>query len=164
MPGHNLPATLGNRRRKDGDSGVNAGRQQLNGAQGGDLHFRVPAAAGRLTGLRHALAEWAQGSGLSSEDQEALTLASYEAMANSVEHAYTKDLQGVLDLRAVRDRARNRVTVTVTDYGAWKTPPIDPGTRGRGLPLIRGLSTDADITPTETGTTVSMSWPTTPTS
>ena len=138
---------------------MNAGQQQLDDVQEGDLHFRVPAAAARLTGLRHALAEWAEQSGLSAEDREALTLASYEAMANSVEHAYEGQLQGVLDLRAVRDQKQGRVTVTVTDFGQWKPPPIDPGSRGRGLPLIRGLTPDTEITPSDQGTMVSMSWP-----
>lgn len=138
---------------------MNPGQQQLDDVQEGDLHYRVPAAAARLTGLRHALAEWAERSGLSQEDREALILASYEAMANSVEHAYSGELEGVLDLRAVRDTEAGLVTVTVTDYGRWRPPPIDPGSRGRGLPLIRGLTTAADITPSEQGTTVSMSWP-----
>jgi serine/threonine-protein kinase RsbW len=138
---------------------VNQGLQQLDDVQEGDLHVRVPAVAGRLTGLRHALAEWAERAGLTSEDREALTLASYEAMANSVEHAYAGQLDGVLDLRAVRDRVEGRVVVTVTDFGQWRPPPTDPGTRGRGLPLIRGLTPDSAITPSTRGTTVSMSWP-----
>lgn len=138
---------------------MDQGQRQLDGVQEGDLHVRVPAVAGRLTGLRHALAEWAEQAGLPPEDREALTLASYEAMANSVEHAYAGQLQGVLDLRAVRDHAGGRVVITVTDYGQWRPPPADPGTRGRGLPLIRGLTPDATITPSPRGTTVSMSWP-----
>jgi serine/threonine-protein kinase RsbW len=142
---------------------VNAGQQQLDDVREGDLHFRVPAAPARLTGLRHALAEWAERSGLSREDREALILASYEAMANSVEHAYAGQLQGVLDLRAVRDPELGRVVVTVTDFGQWKPPPTHPGSRGRGLPLIRGLTPSAKITPSEQGTTVTMSWPITET-
>lgn len=138
---------------------MNQGQKQLDDVQEGDLHLRVPAVAGRLTGLRHALAEWAERAGLHPEDREALTLASYEAMANSVEHAYSGDLEGVLDLRAVRDRAGGRVVVTVTDYGQWRPPPSDPGTRGRGLPLIRGLTPDSAISPSPQGTTVSLSWP-----
>jgi serine/threonine-protein kinase RsbW len=138
---------------------VNQGQQQLDDVQEGDLHVRVPAVAGRLTGLRHALAEWAERAGLAPEDREALTLASYEAMANSVEHAYAGQLDGVLDLRAVRDPAEGRVVVTVTDFGQWRPPPTDPGTRGRGLPLIRGLTPDSAITPSARGTTVSMCWP-----
>jgi serine/threonine-protein kinase RsbW len=138
---------------------VNHGRTRLDDAQEGDLHLRVPAAAGRLTGLRHALAEWAERCGLAPEDREALTLASYEAMANSVEHAYAGQLQGVLDLRAERDAAERRLVVTVTDYGQWRPPPSDPGIRGRGLPLIRGLTPDSAIRPSPHGTTVSLSWP-----
>jgi len=138
---------------------VNVGRKQLGDVQEGDLHVRVPAVASRLTGLRHALAEWAEEVGLAAADREALTLASYEAMANTVEHAYADELEGVLDLRAVRDPAQGRVVVTVTDYGRWKPVPADPGTRGRGLPLIRGLTPAAAITPSPQGTTVSMSWP-----
>ncbi|MPZ84997.1 MAG: ATP-binding protein [Actinophytocola sp.] len=138
---------------------MNVGHTRPEDAQEGDLHVRVPAVAGRLTGLRHALAEWSERAGLPPDDSEALILASYEAMANTVEHAYIGQLQGVLDLRAVRDLARGCVTVTVTDYGRWKPPPADPGTRGRGLPLIRGLTATAAITPSTTGTTVAMSWP-----
>jgi serine/threonine-protein kinase RsbW len=138
---------------------VNQGRRQLSGDEEGDLHVRVPAVAGRLTGLRHALAEWAERVGLAPADREALTLASYEAMANSVEHAYSGQLEGVLDLRAERDESEGRVVVTVTDYGQWRPPPADPGVRGRGLPLIRGLTPDSKIRPSARGTTVSMSWP-----
>jgi serine/threonine-protein kinase RsbW len=137
---------------------VNVGRQNLENGQERDLHFRVPAAAGRLAELRHALAEWATGIGLSDEDTEALVLSSYEAMANSVEHAYRNQTQGVLDLLAQVDDGQGCVVVTVTDYGQWKTPQPSGGLRGRGLSLIKGLTTSSTITPTTGGTTVSMAW------
>jgi serine/threonine-protein kinase RsbW len=135
---------------------VDQGLQQLD-AQEGDLHVRVPADPGRLTGLRHALSEWAERVGLHVADREALTLASYEAMANAVEHAYAGRLRGIIELSAVTEPAR--VVVTVTDYGTWRTPPADVGTRGRGLTLIRGLTPDSAISSSDKGTTVSMSWP-----
>lgn len=138
---------------------MNAGQQQLDDVQEGDLHFRVPAAAARLTGLRHALTEWAERSGLSVEDREALILASYEAMANSVEHAYRDQTQGVLDLRGQVDDEQGRVIITVTDYGQWRPPRPSGGLRGRGLPLIQGLTSTSTITPTTSGTTVTMFWP-----
>jgi serine/threonine-protein kinase RsbW len=138
---------------------VNLGQHDLDGVQESDLHFLVPAAAGRLAGLRHALAEWARGIGLSDEDVEALVLASYEAMANSVEHAYRDQTQGVLDLRARIDTEQGRVVVTVRDYGEWKPPQPSGGLRGRGLSLIKGLTTTATVDPTTNGTTVSMFWP-----
>ena len=53
-----------------------------------------------------------------------------------------------------------RVVVTVTDYGKWKPPqPSKSNLRGRGLSLIRGLTSTATITPTTGGTTVTMFWP-----
>jgi serine/threonine-protein kinase RsbW len=137
---------------------VDQGLQELD-AQEGDLHVRVPADPGRLTGLRHALTEWAERVGLDLADREALALASYEAMANAVEHAYAGRMPGVVELTAVSEEAAGRVVVTVTDYGSWRTPPADVGTRGRGLTLIRGLTPDSTISASEQGTTVSMSWP-----
>lgn len=132
--------------------------QSLDGDRGGDLHLKVPAAAAQLVSLRHALAQWATRVGMADEDVEALVLASYEAMANSVEHAYRDQTgYGVLEVRGqVSD---SRVVVTVTDYGQWQPPRPTRGLRGRGLPLIQGLTGSATITPSEAGTTVSMTWP-----
>lgn len=142
-----------------GASAVNLGQQDLDSVPEGDLHFRVPAVPSRLAGLRHALAEWATRIGLPEEDTEALVLASYEAMANSVEHAYHDQTQGLLDLKARLDGAQSRVVVTVTDYGQWKPPQLSGGLRGRGLSLIKGLTNTSTITPTAGGTTVTMFWP-----
>jgi serine/threonine-protein kinase RsbW len=140
-------------------SAVNLGQQDLDDVPQGDLHFRVPAVAGRLAGLRHALAVWASRVGLSDEDTEALVLASYEAMANTVEHAYRDQTQGLLDLRGEVDDEQGRVVITVTDYGRWRPPQPSGGLRGRGLPLIQGLTSTSTITPTTAGTTVTMFWP-----
>ncbi|HEX6359990.1 ATP-binding protein [Actinophytocola sp.] len=138
---------------------MNLGQQDLDSVPEGDLHFRVPAVPGRLAGLRHALAEWAVRAGLPEEDTEALVLASYEAMANTVEHAYRDQTQGLLEVKAQVDDASARVVVTVTDYGKWKPPQPGGGLRGRGLSLIRGLTKTATINPTTGGTTVTMFWP-----
>ena len=94
---------------------MNLGQQNLDSVPEGDMHIRVPAVPGRLAGLRHALAKWATQVGLPDEDTEALVLATYEAMANTVEHAYHDQTQGLLDLRAHVDDEQARVVVTVTD-------------------------------------------------
>lgn len=138
---------------------MNLGQQDLDRVPQGDLHFRVPAVPSRLAGLRHALAEWATRVGLPNEDTEALVLASYEAMANTVEHAYHDPTQGLLDLKAQVDDEQAQVVVTVTDYGQWKPPRVSGGLRGRGLSLIQGLTSTSTITPTTDGTTVTMFWP-----
>ena len=139
---------------------MNLGQQGLDSSTpNGGLHFRVPAVAGRLAGLRHALAEWARGIGLPDEDTEALVLASYEAMANTVEHAYRDQSQGVLEVRGQVDDKQGRVVVTVTDFGQWQPPRPSGGLRGRGISLIQGLTSTSTITPTTGGTTVTMIWP-----
>ena len=86
-----------------------------------------------------------------------LTLAVYEALANVVDHAYGHEgVPGPMMLRAeVTDAAPTTVTVTVTDHGAWRTG-TDPGTRGRGLALVRGLTTEASVLSSPAGTTVRM--------
>jgi anti-sigma regulatory factor (Ser/Thr protein kinase) len=126
-----------------------------------ELHHRIPADAERLAELRHALARWAAGIGMSSERREELVLAAYEAMANSVEHAYvdasSDPAVGEVELRATRN-VDGAVVVTVTDSGTWKPPQESDGIRGRGIPLMRALADDTTITSADTGTTVTMTW------
>ena len=50
------------------------------------------------------------------------------------------------------------VRIRVVDSGSWKTPPDDPGTRGRGLLLIRTVSDQVDVSGTDDGTSVEMSF------
>jgi serine/threonine-protein kinase RsbW len=116
----------------------------------------VPADAHRLIALRHALSRWATEAGMDIEQVEALTLASYEALANVVTHAYP-DGEGAFDLRAEADAGR--IEVTITDYGQWHAPEPDPlCLRGRGLPLIHTLTDDAEITCGPEGTVVRLAW------
>jgi hypothetical protein len=51
---------------------------------------------------------------------------------------------------------RKHIHISVVDSGSWKTPPADPGTRGRGLLLMRTLSEHVDLEGTAHGTTVGM--------
>jgi hypothetical protein len=64
--------------------------------------------------------------------------------------------EGPVELYACR--LDDVVTVTIVDHGQWRTPPADPGFRGRGLDLVRGLSNQADVTRSDHGTTVTMTW------
>jgi serine/threonine-protein kinase RsbW len=126
----------------------------------GTLHHRVSAAPERLISIRRSLTAWARKVGLATEIVEAVTLATYEAMANVVDHAY-RGGPGALDVHAsVTD---DRATVVVSDHGRWRPTPDWPPRApdqpsGRGIPLIEGLSDDVAIIRTEAGTTVRMSW------
>jgi len=123
-----------------------------------DLGFCVPAASERLHQLRQALMAWARRVGLAAEAVSDLVLATYEAMANVVDHAYRDCSSGLLNLHARADRTHRTVTVTVTDYGRWRPPQQGPTLRGRGLALIRGLAQHTEIRPGQDGTTVAMTY------
>src|SRR3989337_709207 len=105
-----------------------------------DFECRVPATAEQLGQLRHALADWAAGHGLATHIIKDMALATYEAMANVVMHAYRDRVRGTLDLYAHADQVRGIVTVSVADYGCWRPPPPDHNSRRRGLSLIHGLA------------------------
>ena len=62
--------------------------------------------------------------------------------------------RGRCDVEAALDDGH--IHIRVTDSGSWKTPPADPGTRGRGLLLMRTLSEQVDVDGTADGTTVGM--------
>lgn len=118
----------------------------------------VPARADQLPAVRHSLAGWASNLGMGFEQIEGLVLATYEALANVVTHAYP-DGAGTFDLRARHLPERRVVEVTVTDHGRWRPPPADPGPlAGRGLPLIHNLAERVRIEPGTEGTTVQMHW------
>jgi serine/threonine-protein kinase RsbW len=122
-----------------------------------EIHCRVPADAERLAELRHALSRWADAIGMPARQREELVLASYEAMANSVEHAYDDGQDGIVDMHAAHT-PDGTVVVTVTDHGRWKTPAPSNGIRGRGIVLMRALADDTTIARVDTGTTVTMTW------
>lgn len=124
-----------------------------------DLQLRMPALVAQLRPLRQALTEWAHYTPLRSEQVEALRLACDEAAANVVEHAYSGNHTGTLELDAICRLRRGVVTVTVTDHGRWRPAMIDPrSTRGRGLLLIRALTDTMHVSTGPTGTTVRMTW------
>lgn len=120
------------------------------------FHQRGAAAADRLPELREALAAWVRTLGLGQDREEDVVLAGYEAMANSAEHAYRDRDAGVVDVRA--EASDGRLTVTITDYGAWQAPVPTNGLRGRGLLLIDSLADHSAKVHREDGTTVTMTW------
>jgi serine/threonine-protein kinase RsbW len=131
-----------------------------------ELHYSaIPAQAERLSAIRRVLVRWAQSVAMLADRAHDVTLATYGAMANAVEHAYSGRPLGVLELHAAHDPATQRVTVTVIDHGHWQVAAVTgTGTRtrpnGRGLILIHALADAVTIKSTERGTTVCMSWAT----
>jgi anti-sigma regulatory factor (Ser/Thr protein kinase) len=123
----------------------------------GELRHRVDADAHRLAAVRKSLSGWAEELGMNREQRSDLVLAAYEALANAAEHAYVGRTDGVIDLLARSEQGV--ITIIVTDYGAWRPPQPSDGLRGRGLLLINALTHESEVIHSETGTTVTMVWP-----
>jgi anti-sigma regulatory factor (Ser/Thr protein kinase) len=124
-----------------------------------DLRYAgIPATAAQLPRIRRALTAWAHQVGVSADDVDALVLATYEAMANVIIHAYPYH-QGTFDVHAAYSPDQRSVNVTVSDRGRWRAPPSVPAPpHGMGLQLIQGLATDVTVDPGAQGTTVRMRW------
>jgi anti-sigma regulatory factor (Ser/Thr protein kinase) len=122
----------------------------------GELIFNRVLSRDGLGPMRTLLTAWANEEALDSETVHAVVLSGYEVLANSVEHGYREHDGGQVELYA--DRTDDLVTITVVDHGHWRTPAANPDPRGRGLTLVRGLSSHAELTRSDHGTTVTMTW------
>jgi PAS domain S-box-containing protein len=114
------------------------------------------ATAPRLTDIRHRVATWLAANGVSESSSADMVLVVNEACSNCVEHAYRGRDPGRVRVEA--ELRGDLVHVRITDFGSWKTPPADPGTRGRGLLLMNAVSDQVDLDGTAAGTTVDMTF------
>ncbi|RZT83445.1 anti-sigma regulatory factor (Ser/Thr protein kinase) [Pseudonocardia sediminis] len=88
-----------------------------------------------------------------------LVFAVSEAVTNSIDHAYLTRPTGPVSLRCAVEESPDAasglaVVVQVGDEGAWRTPPEDPGDRGRGLMMMRASVDAMDVQVHVSGTTV----------
>jgi serine/threonine-protein kinase RsbW len=120
------------------------------------LRLTGPYLRAQLRGVRVRVAEWASAAGMCPDGVDDLALATYEALANVADHAYP---DGSGDVWVDGDRSgAGDLTVVVRDRGRWRTPPADPGLRGRGMMLIAALADRVTVRRGPTGTSVVMHW------
>jgi serine/threonine-protein kinase RsbW len=104
--------------------------------------------------VRVRFQQWVQTLRAPSAVVDGLILAVYEALANVVEHAYLPDHPDpVMHLQARLDH--EQLLITVTDHGRWRVPQ-EPGYGGRGLAMMRSLTTEVHVRTTAEGTTVQL--------
>lgn len=115
------------------------------------LDLSVPAEPRSLAGIRRELARWLQAQGAVDAVSFELLVATGEAAANAIAHAYPPG-EAHFAVRAHRDG--NSVVVEVNDYGQWRPPRHGSG--GRGLTLMEELTDSLDIDRGLLGTTVSL--------
>ncbi|MDT5013296.1 MAG: hypothetical protein QOH57_4913, partial [Mycobacterium sp.] len=124
------------------------------------LQFDAGATPDRLAGVRARLDMWLRAAGVQDGLRGDVVLAVGEACTNSIEHAYRDGKHGSVHVEADFEDGSGDgdIRVRVVDFGSWKTPPADPGTRGRGLRLIKALAHSVALSPTTTGTTIEMTF------
>ena len=108
-----------------------------------------PADRESLPVVRHQLRRWLLARGAGHDEAYDVMVATQEACANAVEHAYRPGRQ-TFSIEAVCEHGVIRVVVR--DHGRWRPPR---GTnRGRGLLLMSELMDTVDVRHTERGTEV----------
>ena len=104
------------------------------------VEFSVPARAGNVPLIRHALAGLAEALEMKPSEVADLKTVVTEACMNVVVHAYGEDEVGVLEVDAWAEG--DCLAVSVRDYGAGIRPLADVEHRSLrlGLPLIAALT------------------------
>lgn len=105
------------------------------------LHLRIPSDIDSLDLVRDAVRVWLQGTPFRRADAHDVVLATWEACANSIEHALEPG-DDYIEIRAEQMDAG--VRISVEDSGRW-TPPTDRADRGLGLQLIHAAMSTVDI-------------------
>lgn len=119
------------------------------------FHEVLPADGACLASLRARLRQWGSRTGLAEDQVADLVLATGEACANTIEHAYVDGPGlGEVDVRAEYTR-NGTVTVRVSDHGHWRAQS-NSGHRGRGIALMRATMESVTIDSGRSGTTVTM--------
>lgn len=115
------------------------------------LRGRVPAEPAEVGRMRRRVTEWSAVAGLPTDFVYDLQLAVSEAAANVVDHAYP---DGLGELEYEIAHTGSGVRVLVRDFGRWRPEPVDKGNRGRGLQLIRAVSSSVSLDRGSAGTTI----------
>jgi anti-sigma regulatory factor (Ser/Thr protein kinase) len=119
-----------------------------------ELELQLPSEAGSVAVARKALGDLARDVGASEGD---VKLAVSEAVTNAVLHAYRDRDPGTISLHA--RLGRNRLIVAIADDGSGMRPNLESTGLGLGISLITKLASDVRFDSTDSGTTVSMSFP-----
>lgn len=122
------------------------------------IAMRLTAVAPTASIVRERVRRWLGPLGWPAHALDDVVLAVHEAVMNAVDHAYLAMDVGDVEVSGVVlvDRGGARAKVTVRDHGRWRTPPREPGHRGRGLLVMRGCMSEVDIRTGDGGTEVTM--------
>ena len=120
---------------------------------GEQFEASLPAEAGKLVILRRLTERWLISKGLDNDLIYDVLAATGEAAANAIEHSYGPESGSFTASGMIVD---GRLTMQLRDGGRWRPPRGRE--RGRGLPLMKGLSDEMKITPSAAGNSVELVW------
>ena len=116
------------------------------------LLTQLPADVESIPLVRRLLGRWLHEAGATQAQAEDLALATSEACANAIEHAYGP-APGLLEVSGSISPGGEAI-VAVRDYGKWRPPR--GANRGRGLQLMEGLTDSVEVVRGDDGTTVQL--------
>jgi len=115
------------------------------------MRLELPTDPSSLRYARRMLARWLEQAGASEEEAWEIGLATHEAVANAIEHAY-RFTDALVHMEA--RLADGEVALTVSDTGDWREPV--EGERGKGIGPMSGLMDRVSVGGGEGGTTVEL--------
>lgn len=118
------------------------------------FYLEFSATADRLVEVRRALRTWLSDIPVRQTLVDDVILAAGEACTNAVEHGHRGDGGPVEIGASVTD---GHIRVVVSDHGSWQpSASVADESRGRGLTIMRAVSSEFDVETTESGTIVTM--------
>ena len=115
------------------------------------LRLRIAADPSKLVSMRRHVTRWLMGHEVPADVAADIVLATSEACANAIEHAYGPG-EGTVGLDAVIEGGL--ATLVVTDTGRWREARSRE--RGRGLSLIEACMDSCELTTGPAGTELRM--------
>ena len=121
-----------------------------------ELRLDLPADPGVLSGVRRLLRRWLRQRGVGDPAITEITMATNEACANAIEHAYAPGPASFELAASVVSEADDQfeIEVVVRDTGSWRTARGE--NRGRGLTIIQTAMDTVDVNSTGRGTEIVM--------
>ena len=116
---------------------------------GSPVALALPGDRAGLASLRTMLRRWLAEQDADERAVAEVTMATNEAVQNTIEHAHGLS---AAPFEVELAREDDEIVVRVSDRGRWREN--DTGERGRGLPLMRALMDDVEIDARPAGTTV----------
>jgi PAS domain S-box-containing protein len=145
---HVIGALLGSGAAQDDVAFLALRTQALTAKQ---IELNLPTDPTALRYARRMLGRWLEQAGATPDETREIQLASHEACANAIEHAYSYGdaivhLEGAL--------TNGEVALTVRDTGSWREP--GPGDRGQGIGLMNALMDHVSVDGSPEGTKVEL--------